>query len=72
MTKQERKITDDDRKKVDEEIRKLQKQIDYDTKDFTIELLVQKFEKNDFLYRIIRGHLFGEMIIKTFFWSRYY
>lgn len=48
MTEQKRKITDDDRKKADEEIRELQKQIDYDTKDFTIELLVQKFEKNDF------------------------
>ena len=41
-------ITDDEKKKADEEIREQQKQIDYDTKDYTIELLVQKFEKNDF------------------------
>lgn len=43
-------ITDDEKKKADEEIREQQKQIDYDTKDYTIELLVQKFEKNDFFY----------------------
>lgn len=41
-------ITDYEKKKADEEIREQQKQIDYDTKDYTIELLVQKFEKNDF------------------------
>ena len=41
-------ITDDEKKKADEEIREQQKQIDYDTKDYTIELLVQKIEKNDF------------------------
>ena len=32
----------------DAQIKESQKQIDYDTKDFTIELLISKFNKGDF------------------------
>lgn len=44
----EKKITLHDKKIADEQIRAMQKEIDYDTKDFTIELLVQKLKKDDF------------------------
>lgn len=37
-----------DKDRADIQIQKLQKQITYDTKDYTVELVVQKFLKNDF------------------------
>lgn len=43
-----RQITDAQKAIADAEIRSLQKQVDYDLKDFTIELIVQKFEKDEF------------------------
>lgn len=41
-------ITIEDKQAADRQIKDRQKQIDYDTKDFTIELLVEKFKKKDF------------------------
>jgi hypothetical protein len=43
-----RAITPELRSKADTQIKALQQQISYDTKDYTVELVIQKFEKNDF------------------------
>lgn len=42
------KVTTELVKKAELQIKEFQKQIEYDTKDYTIELLVDKFNKNDF------------------------
>lgn len=47
-TKQEHIISTDEKQVADLQIKEMQKQIDYDTKDFTIELLIAKFKKKDF------------------------
>ena len=41
-------IPEDLRDQAEDQIKKHQKEISYDTKDFTVELLVQKFSKGDF------------------------
>lgn len=41
-------ITSNEKQNADLQIKEKQKQIDYDTKDFTIELLIEKFNKEDF------------------------
>lgn len=41
-------ISSEQRLKADAQIKDLQKQIEYDTKDYTVELIVSKFEKNEF------------------------
>lgn len=48
MAEKKRMITSEDRNAADRQIKENQKRIDYDTKDFTIELLVDKFKKGDF------------------------
>lgn len=47
-TKKEHIISMDEKQAADLQIKEMQKQIDYDTKDFTIELLIEKFKKKDF------------------------
>lgn len=47
-TKKEHIISTDEKQAADLQIKEMQKQIDYDTKDFTIELLIAKFKKKDF------------------------
>lgn len=47
-TKKEHIISNAEKQAADLQIKEMQKQIDYDTRDFTIELLISKFEKNDF------------------------
>ena len=47
-TKKEHIISKDEKQAADLQIKEMQKQIDYDTRDFTIELLITKFEKKDF------------------------
>ena len=42
------KFSEEQRDAADAEIRKFQKQIDYDTKDYTVEYLVEKLGKGDF------------------------
>ena len=42
-TKKEHVISMDEKQSADLQIKEEQKQIDYDTKDFTIELLIDKF-----------------------------
>lgn len=46
--KQKSKITFEQKQAADAQIKEIQKQIDYDTKDYTIEFLVEKFKKGDF------------------------
>lgn len=46
--KKEHIISTDEKQAADLQIKEMQKQIDYDTKDFTIELLIAKFKKKDF------------------------
>lgn len=47
-TKKEHIISTNEKQAADLQIKEMQKQIDYDTRDFTIELLIAKFEKEDF------------------------
>lgn len=47
-TKKEQIISTEEKQAADLQIKEMQKQIDYDTKDFTIELLIDKFKKKDF------------------------
>lgn len=42
------KISPEQKQLADMQIKEIQKQIDYDTKDYTIEFLVEKFKKGDF------------------------
>jgi len=46
--KTQKEISFEDKKAAEKQVLKEQKSIGYDTKDFTIELLVSKFEKNEF------------------------
>jgi len=41
-------ISPDQRKDADDQLNDFQKIVDYDTKDFTVELIVDKFKKGDF------------------------
>ena len=47
-TKQKHIISTSEKQDAELQIKEMQKQIDYDTKDFTIELLIEKFKKEDF------------------------
>ena len=59
-TKKEHIISKDEKQAADLQIKEMQKQIDYDTRDFTIELLITKFEKKDFFMMLSR-------LVDTFF-----
>lgn len=48
MKMSKRKITNDMRDAAETQLKEMQKQIEYDTKDFTVELLVNKFKKGEF------------------------
>lgn len=43
-----RKITEEKQKQAETQLQSLQRQVDYDTKDYTLELLLDKYEKGDF------------------------
>lgn len=47
-SKKEHIISTSEKQAAELQIKEMQKQIDYDTKDFTIELLIEKFKKEDF------------------------
>lgn len=53
-------ITEDQRLTADAQIKSLQRQINYDTKDYTVELVVQKLKKMSFSFRITKEGLFGK------------
>ena len=39
-----RKITEENQRKAETQLQSLQRQVDYDTKDYTLELLLNKYE----------------------------
>lgn len=53
---------------LENEIENQQRNVSYDTKEYTIEIIVQKYlndlekEENEFLYQSISGNLFGIII----------
>jgi uncharacterized protein with ParB-like and HNH nuclease domain len=47
-TKRKRVFSSEQREKAEIQLKELQRRVDYDTKDFTVELIVAKFKKGDF------------------------
>lgn len=66
-TKKEHIITTKEKQAVDKQIKEMQKQIDYDTKDFTIELLITKFNKKDFFVPEYQRKFIWQQKNKTLF-----
>lgn len=60
-------ISVENKQAADAQIKKMQKQIDYDTKDFTIELLISKFQKNDFFIPSYQREFVWQSKQKTLF-----
>lgn len=60
-----KKITESQKSVAELEIKSLQQQIDYDLKDFTIELIVQKFERDDFWIPRTSESTFGKKLTKV-------
>lgn len=56
-----------EKQEVDIQIKEMQKQIDYDTKDFTIELLIEKFNKKDFFIPAYQRNFVWKLKNKTLF-----
>lgn len=48
MTMAKKKITSEQVEAAERQLKNLQRQVEYDTKDYTLELLLDKFEKGDF------------------------
>lgn len=67
QTKKDHIISVDERQAVDLQIKEMQKQIDYDTKDFTIELLIDKFKKKDFFIPAYQREFIWQSKNKTLF-----
>lgn len=65
-------VTEEQRTVADAQIKALQRQINYDTKDYTVELVIQKFEKMIFSFLIIKEVLFGERKINPLLLSLSY
>ena len=47
--KRKRSITQKQKSSAEMQLKECQKKIEYDTKDYTVELLVSKFKKEDFI-----------------------
>lgn len=43
-----KKVTPEQVEAAERQLKELQRQVEYDTKDYTLELLLDKFEKGDF------------------------
>lgn len=71
-TKKEHIISEAEKNAADLQIKKMQKQIDYDTRDFTIELLISKFEKKSSSFPPIKELMYGNLKIKLYFWNPYF
>jgi len=65
--KKERIITIEDKQEADLQIKEMQKQIDYDTKDYTVELMVDKFDKKDFFIPAYQRGFVWQQKHKTLF-----
>ena len=55
------KVTPERSEAAERQLKDLQRQVEYDTKDYTLELLLDKFEKGDFYIRIISASLSGKL-----------
>ncbi len=60
-------VSNEEKQAADLQIKETQKQIDYDTKDFTIELLVDKFKKKDFFIPSYQRNFVWQPKNKTLF-----
>lgn len=60
-------ITALEKSEADKQIKEMQKEIDYDTKDFTVELLITKFNKNDFFIPGYQRNFIWKLKNKTLF-----
>lgn len=60
-------ITEIDKQVADRQIKDMQKEIDYDTKDYTIELLVDKFLRGDFFIPLYQRQFIWQDKNKTLF-----
>lgn len=65
--KKEHIVSNEEKQAADLQIKETQKQIDYDTKDFTIELLVDKFKKKDFFIPSYQRNFVWQSKNKTLF-----
>lgn len=65
--KKELIISMEEKQAADLQIKEMQKQIDYDTKDFTIELLTEKFRKQDFFIPQYQRNYVWQVKNKTLF-----
>lgn len=65
--KKEHIISMEEKQAADLQIKEMQKQIDYDTKDFTIELLTEKFRKQDFFIPQYQRNYVWQVKNKTLF-----
>lgn len=66
-SKKEHIVTLEEKQAADAQIKEMQKQIDYDTKDFTIELLIAKFNKKDFFIPFYQRDFVWKLKNKTLF-----
>lgn len=53
------KITTEQIEKCNVQLNSFQNEIDYDTKDYTLELINNKFKNGDFLFQVTRENIFG-------------
>lgn len=65
--KKEHIVSNEEKQTADLQIKETQKQIDYDTKDFTIEILVDKFKKKDFFIPSYQRNFIWQPKNKTLF-----
>ncbi len=56
-----------EKSEADKQIKEMQKEIDYDTKDFTVELLITKFNKKDFFIPDYQRNFIWKLKNKTLF-----
>ena len=66
-------ITETQKTAAEEQIRALRKEIDYNTRDYSIDFLIQQFRNDEFYIQTnINGNIFGMIPIKTDLLSQFY
>lgn len=66
MKMAKKKISTEQIANAEAQLQSLQKQVEYDTKDYTLELLLSKFERGDFSFLLINDSIFGSPAIKHY------
>ncbi|MCL2843249.1 MAG: DUF262 domain-containing protein [Oscillospiraceae bacterium] len=61
------KISEEMKKSAERQLKESQKQIDYDTKDFTVELIIDKFARGDFFIPLYQRNFIWKPKNKTLF-----